>query len=203
MSNRPGRSGNGGGTLASGCAIGGCALAASAIGLVLLFLVIIAGAATAMVDDPVGSVIGWLTGDGPPDPNHRPSKNAPRGMELRTVTPRPADCGVTPTPVVYTVTADPNQPTPVPPDTAAPPASIALPTATPCPTPYSHLNTPDPRWTPIPGGAGPAGWPLRGAGGGNITQNFGCTDYAYEPVDDSCTPILRGHWPLPLGARHL
>ena len=168
----------------------GCALIIGAIVLFAATISILGGAAQAMLSDPVGTLFGWLTSAG--GPNHAPPNldHGPSGITLYTVTPYPDACGVTPTPVFVTATADPQQPTPVPPNTAAPPASIALPTATPCPTPYNTLRTPHPGRIPPPGD-GPHGSPLSYW---TVTQHYGCTPLTFENwVSADVCPSLHYH----------
>ena len=173
----------------AGCGAIGCmGMTLAAACFAALFVVIIAGAASAVANIPViGGVIGWVTSMGAPS-NH--PGGAPSGVELWTPTPIPSGCFITPTPVIMTVTPDSNQPTPVPPNTAAPPASIAVPTATPCPTPKNSFNTPNPHEPPIAPGDGPHGSPL---GYWTVTQRFGCTPETYENYEPSCAYPHRFH----------
>ena len=173
-----------------GCAGIGCLGILGGIILLAALISVFAGAAEAMLTDPVGTLIGWLTSAGAP--NHAPPKlnHGPSGVNLYTVTPYPAACGITPTPVMVTATPDATQPTPTPPDTYAG-IPIGLPTATPCPTPFNSLRTPHPGRIPPPGD-GPHGSPLDYW---TVTQHYGCTPLTFENwvSPDVCPSLALSH----------
>jgi len=160
--------------------------------IVLIILIVVAILAAA------GSILGWLWGGG--SPSEQGNSQTPPSSEVKfwTPTPIPAPCFVTPTAVAITNPPQPVNtpgPGPGPGETPGPTntSSISfLPTPTACPPPRDSWPTPDPRYTPMPGGYGPHGSPFHSPYW--VTQPFGCTDFP-EFTNQACAIATGGAAP--------